>query len=146
MRALGQQQATLESVRGRAGVLLSAATISTFFFGAQALGQRLNGALPHRGPRPCSSRSASASPASSGPAAACYSTARCSKCSPVQRTVDTQPDAGAVAVAAIVDFVDEVRQHVSTYSRRLDQLFLLLSTGWVLLIEILIWLVHALSA
>lgn len=37
VRALSEQQAAIESVRGRAGLLLSAATVTTSFLGAQAL-------------------------------------------------------------------------------------------------------------
>ena len=47
MRSLSQQQATLESLRGRAGVLLSAAMISTSFFGAQTIVRVGAGADPH---------------------------------------------------------------------------------------------------
>jgi hypothetical protein len=37
VRALSEQQAAIESVRGRAGLLLSAAAVTTSFLGAQAL-------------------------------------------------------------------------------------------------------------
>jgi hypothetical protein len=37
VRALSEQQATIESVRSRAGLLLSAAAVTTSFLGAQAL-------------------------------------------------------------------------------------------------------------
>src|SRR3954462_4992174 len=37
VRALSEQQASIESVRGRAGLLLSAAAITTSFLGAQVL-------------------------------------------------------------------------------------------------------------
>ncbi len=37
MRALSEQQAAIESVRSRAGLLLSAAAVTTSFLGAQAL-------------------------------------------------------------------------------------------------------------
>lgn len=37
VRALSEQQAAIESVRSRAGLLLSAATVTTSFLGAQAL-------------------------------------------------------------------------------------------------------------
>lgn len=37
VRALSQQQSTIDSLRTRAGLLLSAAAITTSFLGAQAL-------------------------------------------------------------------------------------------------------------
>jgi hypothetical protein len=37
VRALSEQQAAIESVRARAGLLLSAAAVTTSFLGAQAL-------------------------------------------------------------------------------------------------------------
>jgi hypothetical protein len=37
VRALSEQQAAIESVRSRAGLLLSAAAVTTSFLGAQAL-------------------------------------------------------------------------------------------------------------
>lgn len=43
VRALSEQQAAIESLRGRAGLLLSAAAVTTSFLGAQALGGNSSG-------------------------------------------------------------------------------------------------------
>ena len=139
MRSLSQQQATLESLRGRAGVLLSAAMISTSFFGAQTLASRLIGFWPFV---------ASVLFVAAGVCAIAILWPRrsllfSSSLLDAVTAGDGPPRAGdPYAVAR--GFADEVRRHVQDTDKRQDRLFRLLSLGWVLfLAEILAWLAHA---
>jgi hypothetical protein len=138
MRAISQQQATLESLRGRAGVLLSAAMISTSFFGAQTLTNRLTGFWPVV---------AAALFVAVGVCATAVLWPRRSLLfsSSLLRVVRVgiSDDTGD-PYWAVHGYMDEVERHVLDTDRKLDRLFLLLSLGWVLfLAEILAWLAHS---
>lgn len=141
MRSLSQQQATLESLRGRAGVLLSAAMISTSFFGAQTINSRLAGFWPIV---------ASALFVVVGVCAIAVLWPRrsllfeSSLLDVVGVGVRSSAQRAADPYWAARGFADEVRRHVVDSDRRLDRLFILLSIGWVLfIVEILAWLAHA---
>jgi hypothetical protein len=140
MRSVSAQQATLESVRSRAGVLLSATMISTSFFGAQSLHTRLTGFLPviasllFVGVGVCAT-------AVLWPRRSLLFTR--SLLHAVQAAI--HPDMGKPEDAywAARHFSEEVMAHLVATSRRLGHLFLLLSVGWVLFVlEILVWLAH----
>ncbi|MGI8760077.1 MAG: hypothetical protein ACR2LF_01985 [Jatrophihabitantaceae bacterium] len=136
MRSISQQQSTLESVRGRAGILLSAAMISTSLFGAQAIASRLTGFWPVV---------ASALFVAVGACATAVLWPRRSLlfASSLLDVVQvggsgTNPRSSDDPYWVVRGFADEVRRHVLHTNRRLDRLFLLLSIGWVLfLAEIL---------
>lgn len=141
MRSLSQQQATLESLRGRAGVLLSAAMISTSFFGAQTITSRLTGFWPIV---------ASGLFVVVGVCAIAILWPRrsllfsSSLLDVVRVGAGADPHRSADPFWAARGFANEVRQHVVDSDRRLDRLFILLSLGWVLfLAEMLAWLAHA---
>ena len=140
MRSISQQQATLESARGRAGVLLSAAMISTSFFGAPTIAPGLTGFWPVV---------ASALFVAVGVCATAVLWPR-RRLLFASSLLDVMQDAAHEVRRAedpywsVRHFADEVREHVVATNRHLDRLFLLLSVGWGLfLAEILAWLAHA---
>lgn len=144
MRSVGAQQATLESVRSRAGVLLSAAVISTSFFGAQTINARLTGI----GPVAASILFVAVGVCATAVLWPRRSLLFSSTLLDVVQAGDTGTRYDGAPEGdvywAVRHFAEEVREHVLRTSVRLDRLFLLLSLGWVLfLCEILVWLAHA---
>jgi hypothetical protein len=140
MRLISQQQATLESVRGRAGVLLSATMISTSFFGAQTIASGLTGFWPVI---------ASVLFVAVGLCATAVLWPRrsllfASSLLQVMQEATSDTDQVPDPYPLVRHFADEVRAHVVATGARLDRMFLLLSIGWGLfLAEILAWLAHA---
>lgn len=144
-RVLGQQQATLDSIRSRAGVLLSAATISTSFFGAQSIGHRLTGLLPIL----ASILFVAVGVCVTGllwPRRGLLFDSSLLDAIADGMSLDADAAEGPDADAAIRNFVEQARLHVRANARRLDSLFILLSAGWLLFLgEIMLWLVHAMA-